>query len=340
MADDVGAPRAAPSQVLELLNAFLTAQALHAAAMLGIADLLAAGPATMDDLATATSAHAPSLYRLLRMLTGTGVLREEADGRFALTALGRPLRSDEPDSVHDWALYVGARAPWEAWGRLHEAVVSGEPGFVLAHGVGTYEYLASHPDLGAPFDRWMTRQSEQHNAPILAALDLSGVQTVADIGGGQGSLLGAILQANPSVRGILLDLPHVVADPVGIHAGVADRCDVVGGDLLQAVPAGADVYVMKRVLMIWSDETAIRALQNCAEALPRNGRVLVVEMVMRRGNDPSPAKSFDLLMLLANPGGCVRSEEQFPELFAAAGLRLTRVIPTSSPNSIIEAVPA
>lgn len=163
---------------------------------------------------------------------------------------------------------------------------------------------------------------------------------MADIGGGQGSLLGAVLRANQSMTGILLDLPHVVADPAGIHAaGVADRCEVVGGDLLAAVPSGADRYLIKRVLMIFGDEPAIRALQHCAKALPPNGRVLVIEMVMPTDNDPSPAKTFDLLMLLANPGGGIRTEEQFQKLFAAAGLRLTRVIPTTSPNSILEGVP-
>ena len=341
MAADDGPSREAPSQVVELLNAFLTVQALHAAAVLGLADTLAAGSVTMEALVASTGAHGPSLYRLLRMLTGTGVVREESDGRFSLTPLGEPLRSDVPGSVRDWALYVGAPAPWDAWGRLHDAVMSGTTGFELAHGVPTYEYLAQHPEVGGPFDRWMTRQSELHNPAIVAALDLTGVTTVADIGGGQGSLLGAILQANPSMTGILLDLPHVVADAVAIHAAdVADRCQVIGGDLLAAVPPGADFYLIKRVLMLLGDEDAVRALRLCAEALPPHGKVLVIEMVMLTNNHPSPAKTFDLLMLLANPGGAIRTEEQFRDLFAAAGLRLTRVIPTTSPNRILESVPA
>jgi hypothetical protein len=327
--------------MLQLLNGFLTVQAIHAAAALGIADLLADGPRTGDDLAAATGAHGPSLYRLLRTLTGAGVFREEADGRFALTALGGTLRSEGPDSVRDWALYVGAWAPWEAWGRLREAVATGEPGFVLAHGLPTYEYLARHPELGTVFDRWMPRQSDQHNAAVLAAYDFSPFRTLADVGGGQGSTLAAVLRANPSLRGILLDMPQVVADAAPLAAaGVLDRCAVVGGDMLQGVPGGADAYLVKRVLMIWGDEPAVRVLRHCAEALPQEGRVLVVEMVMPPGNDPSPAKSFDLLMLLANKGGRVRTEAEFRDLFAAAGLRLARVIPTASPNSILEGVRA
>lgn len=341
MANDPGRPGQAASQMLQLLNAFLTVQALHVAAALGIADGLADGPATVDDLAAATGAHRPSLYRLLRMLAGAGVFHEEADGRFTLTPLGGTLRSEGPDSVRDWALYVGAPAMWEAWGRLRDSVMTGEPGFTLAHGMPMLEYRARNPELAAPFDRWMTRQSDQHNAAIAAAYDFSPFRTVADVGGGQGSTLAAILRANPPLRGILLDLPHVVARTAPLEeAGVLDRCEVVGGDMLQGVPGGADAYLIKRVLMDWGDEPAIEVLRHCAEALPKDGRLLVVEMVLPPGNDPSPAKSFDLLMLLAHKGGRVRTEAEFRELFAAAGLRLAGVIPTASPNSIVEGVPA
>lgn len=334
-------PGEASSQMLRMLNAFLTVQALHVTAALGIADLLDGGPATVDDLAATVGAHRSSLYRLLRMLTGAGVFREEADGRFVLTPLGGTLRSDGPDSVRDWALFVGAPETWEAWGRLRDTVMSGEAGFVLAHGMSVYDYLARNRVLEAPFDRWMSRQSDQHNAAIVAAYDFSSFRTVADIGGGQGSTLAAILRATPSLRGIVLDLPHVVASTSPLEAaGVGDRYEVVGGDMLQGVPGGADAYLIKRVLMIWGDEPAIRVLRNCAEALPKDGKVLVVEMVLPPGNDPSPAKAFDLLMLLAHKGGRVRTEAEFRELFAAAGLRLARVIPTASPNSILEGVPA
>jgi hypothetical protein len=334
-------PGEAPSRMLQMLNAFLTVQGLHVIAALGIADHLANGARSVDDLANATGAHRESLYRLLRMLVGIGVFREEAGGRFALTDLGATLRSDGPDSVRDWALYVGAPDPWAAWGRLRETIMTGEAGFVLAHGMTTYEYLTQHPELGAPFDRWMTRQSDQHNAAIVAAYDFSPYQVVADLGGGQGSTLTAILRANPGLRGILLDQPQVVADTAPLEeAGVADRCTVVGADMVQGVPGGADVYLIKRVLMIWGDEPSIQVLRHCAEALPRGGKVLVVEMVMPSGDDPSPARSFDLLMLLANQGGRVRTEAEFRDLFAAAGLRLAQVIPTASPNSILEGVRA
>jgi hypothetical protein len=328
--------------MLQLLNACFTVQALHVVAALGITDRLAAGPATVDDLAAATGAHRPSLYRVLRLLAGAGVLREETDGRFSLTALGATLRSDEPGSVRDWALYVGAPELWEAWGRLRDTVMTGEPGFVLAHGMPTYDYyLAQNPTLGATADRWLTRQSDQHNAAVVAGYDFSPFRVLADIGGGEGSTLAAILHANPSLRGILFDRPKVVANPTPLKAaGVSDRCTVLGGNMLDGVPSGADAYLLKRVLMIWGDQQATQALRNCAAVLPRDGKVLVIEMVLPPGNAPSPAKVFDVLMLLAHEGGRVRTEAEFCDLFAAAGLRLARVIPTASPNSILEGVPA
>ncbi len=323
--------------MLQLLNAFLTVQTLHVAATLGIPDLLADAPATADSLAVDTGAHRPSLYRLLRMLAGAGALREEADGRFSLTALGATLRSDGPDSVRDWALYVGATDTWEAWGRLRDTVMTGEPGFVLAHGMPTYDYLAQKPALGATFDRWMTRQSDQHNAAVVAGYDFSPFRTVADIGGGEGSTLAAILGANTSLRGILMDVPKVVANPTPLKAaGVYDRCEVIGGDMLSGVPSGADAYMLKRVLMIWGDEQATQVLRNCAAVLPRDGKVLAIEMIMPPCNEPSPAAAFDVLMLLAHKGGRIRTEAEFRDLFTAAGLRLTRVVPTASPNSILE----
>jgi O-methyltransferase len=320
-----------------MLNAFLTVQALHVAAALGIADQLNAGPRDIDDLASATRARPSSLYRLLRMLAGAGVLREETDGRFALTPLGATLRTDAPDSVRDWALFVGAPEMWQVWGGLRASVLTGESAFQRVHRAPMWEYIAGHADLGTAFNRWMTRQSNQHNSALVASYDFSPFRLVADIGGGQGSTLAAILRANPFVRGILLDLAQVVADPAPLmQAGVINRCEVLAGDMLEAVPAGADAYIIKRVLMDWDDEHAATILRNCAAAMAEAGKALVVEMLMGSANDPSPGKPFDILMLVNQPGGRIRTEVEFRALFTAAGLRLKRVIPTASPNSILE----
>ncbi|GAC1323968.1 MAG: hypothetical protein NVSMB13_04640 [Mycobacteriales bacterium] len=200
-----------------------------------------------------------------------------------------------------------------------------------------WEYLADHQDVGGAFHRWMTRQSTLHNAALVASYDFAPFHTLVDVGGGQGSTLAAILRTQPSLRGILLDLPSVVGNHAPLQeAGVADRCEVVGDDMLREVPA-ADAYLIKRVLMDWGDEQAVAILRNCAAAMTESGKVLVVEMLLTAGNDPSPSKSFDLLMLLSQPGGRIRTEAQHRSLFTAAGLHLTRIIPTPSPNYILEA---
>jgi hypothetical protein len=327
--------------MLQRMNAIFTAQAICVAAELGIADELADGPRSVEELASATGTHRPSLHRLLRLLAGTGVLHEGADGRFHLTALGATLRSDGPDSVRDWALFIGAPELWEVFGQLRESVMTGEAAFPRVHGMALWEYMAAHPDLGTAFNRWMSRQSDQHNAAIVSAYDFSTFQTVADIGGGQGSTLATIIGAHPSLNGVLLDLPHVVAHADVLQSAVAaGRCEIIGGDMLRSVPTGADAYVIKRVLMDWGDEAAEKILLRCAEAMLDDGKVLVIEMVLPPGGEPSPARTFDMIMLLNQPGGRLRTEAEFRSLFTAAGLELVRVIPTASPNSIIEGVRA
>lgn len=333
-------PAQAPAQMLGMLNGFLTVQALHVAAVLGLADLLASGPQSADHLASATGADRSSVHRLLRMLTGPGVFREEPDGRFAVTPLGATLQSDGPDSVREWALFVGAPEMWAVWAGLRDSVMTGQTAFSAVHGAPIWQYLATRRDLGEVFNGWMTRQSRHHNAALVAAYDFSPFRLVADIGGGQGSTLAAILAAHPPVHGVLLDLPQVVAHaPALDQAQLTGRCQVIGGDMLASVPAGADAYLIKRVLMDWADDDATVLLRNCAAALPEQGKVIVVEMLMPDGNDPSLAKPFDILMLL-NQSGRIRTETEFRNLFTAAGLRLTRIIPTASPNSILEGVRA
>jgi len=335
-----GRPLPAPAQMLGMLNGFLTVQALHVAAVLGIADLLASGPQSADNLASATGADRSSLHRLLRMLTGPGVFREEPDGRFAVTPLGATLQSDSPDSVREWALFAGAPEMWAVWAGLRDSVMTGQTAFSAVHGAPIWQYLATRPDLGEVFNGWMTRQSRHHNAALVAAYDFSPFRLVADIGGGQGSTLAAILAAHPPVHGILLDLPQVVAQtPALDEAQLTSRCQVIGGDMLASVPPGADAYLIKRVLMDWADDDATALLRNCAAAMAEQGKVIIVEMLMPDGNDPSPAKPFDILMLL-NQSGRIRTEAEFRQLFTAAGLRLTRIIPTASPNSILEGVKA
>ena len=332
-------PAQASAQMLQMLHGFVTVQALHTAAFLGIADLLASEPRSVSELAAATGAHRPSLHRLLRMLTGPGVFREEADSCFAITPLGAMLQSGRPDSIREWALFAGAPEVWSVWAGLRDSVITGRAAFSTVHGAPMWEYLTAHPDLGKLFNGWMTRQSWQQNAALVAAYDFSPFRLVADIGGGQGATLAAILAAHPSLKGILFDLPHVInpAPPLA-EAEVADRRQVIGGDMFTSVPCGADVYLLKRVLMSYGDKDAERLLRNCAGAMAEGGRIVAVDIVMAAGNDPSPAKPFDILMLLTQPGALIRTEDEFRQLFTAAGLRLTKVVPTDSQNSVLEAV--
>jgi hypothetical protein len=326
----LGTPTAQMGQIL--FSHFLV-QGLHVAAELGLADLLATEPKTSDELADTTGAHGPSLSRLLRMLASIGVFRQDASGRFALTPLGDTLRAGSSGSVRDLAILRGAPALWQAWGALRYSIMTGRSAFEHLHGTSFYEYVGQQPALNAAFNGWMASQSEQHNAAIVTAYDFSGARLVVDVGGGRGATLAAILRANPSLRGILFDLPHVVRE--GRLADVAERCQIIGGDLLSAVPSGGDCYMLKRVLMDRSDEDAVGVLRKCTDAMAEDGRVLVIEMVILPEDASGINKILDVNMLVLT-GGRVRTEAEFRELFAAAGLRLTRMIPTGSPNWIIE----
>ena len=332
------------ARMVNMLSAHVLAQSLYVAAQLGLADHLAGGTKHVDELAAATGADLPSLERLLRMLAGEGVFREVGEGEFALTPLGETLRSDSPDSVLDRALYLAAPEVWAAWGELRHSVMTGESAFEHVQGVPFYAHMAGHLQLGAPFNRWMTRSSEIDNAAVVAGYDFSVFRTVVDVGGGQGATLAAILRAYPSSRGILLDLPHVVEHAAPLRTpDLAERCEIVGGDMVQAVPAGGDAYVIKMVLTAETDERAVAVLRNCAGAMAEGGRVLVVDVVLPPGDEPSASRAFDLLMLTLFGRGRLRTESEFRALFAAAGMELTRVIPTESainPMSILEGVPS
>jgi hypothetical protein len=318
-----------------MLNAHFLAQALHVAAMLRIADLLADGPKSVEELAQASSAHPPSLYRLLRMLAGAGVFAEDEPGRFMLTPLAATLRTDTPDSVRDWALFIAAPPVWAAWGVLLHSIRTGESAFEHAFGMPLFKYMSDHSELARSYNKWMAKQSELQNAAVLASYDFSVHRRIVDVGGGQGATLVSILHTHPHVTGVLFDLPQVVSNAL-VPETLTERCEIVAGDMLQSVPAGGNAYVLKRVLMDWGDELAARILANCRDAMQRDGKILVIELVVPEGNEPSVSKFLDLTMLALQHGGRVRTEAEHRTLFAAAGLELTRVIPTSSPLRLLE----
>jgi len=331
-----------PSDALrQMVNGYQVSRAVHVAAMLGIADLLADGPRGVEELATRTGSHAPTLYRVLRLLASVGVFAEDVEGRFGLTPRAECLQADVPGSLRAWTIMFGGPSFWASWGALPDSVRTGETAFPLVHGMDRWEYLARHPEESAAFDAAMTELSAGESAAVLDSYDFSGIGVLADVGGGKGGLLAAILAANPSMRGILLDQPHVVAGAAELlsQAGVADRCQIVGGSFFESVPGGADAYLLKSIIHDWPDEQAIAILRTCRAAMADGGKLLLLERIIRPGNEPDLAKLIDLIMLVMN-GGRSRTADELDRLLATAGFRLGSTVRTASPLSVLEATPA
>jgi SAM-dependent methyltransferase len=340
-------PADSPSvAVLGLSTAYQASRALYVAAKLGLPDLLTGGARPVDDLAAAAGADAPSLRRLLRALAAFGVFAEGDDGRFALGPLGGCLRGDAPDSVRALVLMFGDDDFWRTWGALEHCVRTGES--AARHLFGTadaFARYAAEPELGAVFNAGMTILSATTASAVVTAYDFSGLSRVVDVGGGQGRLIAAILGANSALRGTLLDLPSVVegAPVLLAEAGVADRCEVVGGDMFAAVPGDGDLYILSRVVHDWEDTRAIAVLRNCRRAMHPQARLVLVERVLPDRIKTTPEAQRVVLSdlnMMVRTGGHERTGSDFAALLARAGLQLVRVHPTAGPVSVVEAVPA
>jgi SAM-dependent methyltransferase len=331
-----GAP--ASQQFMKLTIGGWMTQAISVAAELGIADFLVQGPRTADELARLAHAHVGALYRVLRALASIGIFSEDTERRFSLTPMAECLRSDTPDSLRFFAIMSGAEF-YQSWGCLLHSAQTGEPGFQKRYGAPFFQYMTEHPERHAIYDAAMMVHGIAETEPMLNAYDFSAFRTVADVGGGNGRMLAALLQRHPGVRGILFDLPPVAqrAQPSLAELGLADRCQVVGGDFFVSVPA-ADAYVLRHVIHDWSDENAVKILRNCGKALNPGGRVLLVETVIPPLNEPCFGKWLDLMMLIVD--GRERTREQYEQLFSQAGLKLSRIVPTAHEVSIIEGVRA
>ena len=327
--------------LLHMLTGCWISQALYVAAKLNIADLLQAGPKSCTELAEATQMHAGALYRVLRALASVSVFVEDEAGCFRLTPLADLLRTDAPGSLRAFAMMLGAPEHWRAWEGVLHSVRTGQPAFDHVFGIPLFEYFPTHPEAARIFDDAMTSRSGQENTAIIAAYDFTAAHTVVDVGGGQGTLLASTLELYPHVRGILFDLPHVIASArIRMEGtGQAARWEWVAGDFFTAVPAGGDCYLLKKVIHDWDDERAQCILTNCRTAIADTGRLLLIEPLIPPGNETSFNKLLDLLMLVWNAGGRERTEREHQALLAAAGFHLSRVIPTRGGVSIIEAVP-
>ncbi|MBV8821706.1 MAG: hypothetical protein JO123_02820 [Ktedonobacteraceae bacterium] len=328
----------APATLSEMLRGYWITQIIYVVAKLGIADLLEGGPRMSDELAISTGTHAPSLYRLLRALATIGVFEQDEKGSFSLTAISRCLVSNIPGSMRARAIANGEEW-YRAWGDLLYSVKTGQKAFDYVFGMPFFQYLAQNTPASEIFNETMTGSSEQGAAAIIAAYDFSWAKTIVDVGGGHGALIASILNANPHAHGILFDVPQVTEGARAhlVAAGLAERCEVVGGDFFQAVPSGGDIYLLSWIIHDWDDERSVTILKNCYQAMASGARLLLIERVVPHDNEPSLSKLYDLHMLVLL-GSRERTKPQYQALLDAAGFKLTTIIPIPqvSERSLIE----
>jgi hypothetical protein len=338
------APQQMPpeAQIMQFASGAFVAQAVHTAAELRVADHLAGGPKTAAELAAVTETDERSLYRLLRALSSLGVFKETGDKTFANTPVSETLLSDSPTSQRDMVLMIGDPEHGRVISDMLYSVRTGKPAWEHVHGVPVFEYMfGPNKAFGDLFNKAMTSFSHASIAGVLLNYDFSGIGTLADIAGGHGHLLGAIMQQYPSMKGVLFEIAPVLEGAPAMLAsyGVADRVDLVEGDFTAEIPVVADAYIMKHIIHDWYDDKCEKILGCIRSSMPDDARVLIVDAVIPPGNDPHPGKILDLEMLIS-PGGVERTEAEFDTLLTNSGFKMTRVIPTPSPVSIVEAVKA
>jgi O-methyltransferase domain/Dimerisation domain len=324
--------------MMHLLWGLMPSRAVSVAAKLGIADLLANGPSTADELAQATGTHAGSLRRLLSALTSLQIFGEDASGVYRNTSLSETLRSDHPYSMRALAMLWGRPLFLQSWQNLETAIASGVPAFDSLYGQSFFEYLEQHPEDASIFNAAMSGSTAADVSAVLQSYDFSRFQQIVDVGGGHGGFLRAILSATPHLRGVLYDLPSVVAGVEAWGGAVAGRCEVRPGNFFEAVPEGADGYLLRRIIHDWDDEASLKILKNCRRAIASGGTLLIVERVLKPPNESDFGKFLDLHMFVVL-GGRERSELDFRALLQQAGFSLTRIIPTAGPHAIIESGP-
>lgn len=320
-----------PALLNQMICGSWVTQAIFVVAELGVADLVATEALRPSEIAAKLGANADALYRILRALASIGVFREDANGRFEQTVLSEYLRSDIPGSMRAWARLSGAKWQWDVLASSLDCARTGNKA-----PLNSWEYFEQNPSDGDIFNQSMTSFSASEIGPILESYDFAGITKLMDVAGGYGSLLAKVLAVNPAMAGVLFDAPSVI-EKANAHmeaTPVADRCELVGGDFFVAVPSGADAIMMKHILHDWNDERSLQILKCCHAALPVGGKLLVIESVIQPGNDPSPGKMLDIMMLLI--GGRERTEVEFRILLDRAGFDITRIVATHSPVAVVE----
>jgi hypothetical protein len=337
-------PDAASAQaIIGLMHSSSLSKAVCVAAELGIADLLASGSMTVDELARRTQTHAPSLARLLRALACIGLCTETTEGSFKLTTSGALLRVGASGSLRSWVRWWGVYQ-WAAWGNLLYCVRTGESARKLATGSDGFAYLERDPQAAALFNDAMADMTRLIADEVVRAYDFAGTRRFADVGGGVGALTTAILQAKPGVRGMIFDRPHALegAKACLASAGLSERCDLVAGDFFEFVPEGCDTYVLKSIIHDWDDDRSLAILRNCRRAMPRNGKILLIERAIPEDLGKS---AFDRaivcsdLAMLVGPGGRERGVSELSALLDAADIAVTRIVGSVFEYSLIEAAP-
>ncbi|WP_433478875.1 methyltransferase [Spirillospora sp. CA-142024] len=332
------------SPLMDLAFGFMPAQIIYVAAETGLADAFTGDePRSSAELAKETGTDAPSLHRLLRGLTGLGVVEQRGPDLFALTAEGRRLRADAPDSIRSLIMLFCGPEVWRTWGDMAETLRTGEYAWKRATGRTPFEFFASDAELSATFNRAMAEHTRDVAPGVIAAHDFGRYATVADLGGGDGTLLAAILRAEPGLCGVLFDLPAGLTAAPGTLEDVADRTEIVPGDFFESVPEGADAYVLKSVIHDWHDEKAAAILRTCRAAMRPDARLLILEQVMPEMLRPESAGIVrnDLNMLVST-GGRERTEAEFRDLLDGAGFSVVSLAGPLPPSAyhVIEAKPA
>jgi len=335
MGDKVADPVA--EKMSQMIRGYWVSQIVGTLAQLEIPDRLANGPLSFDELAKQIGCDPEATYRLLRASASVDVVSATTDGRFGLTPLGKTLRSNVPGSMRESAIALTAASHWLPWGRLVEAVRQGVRQTPATLGRELFEFYAENPDEGSAFTGAMSNLSAAVAEEVAQVLDASTAKHVVDVGGASGSIIAPLLERNPALHGTILELAHVVprARATLAELGLSSRCRVMEGDFFKAVPR-ADIHILKWIIHDWDDEQSVRILSNCARALERNGRVILIERVLPEDERPSYPALADLNMLVLLPGR-ERTTKQYAKLFEAAGLRLVRVSETASAMQIIEA---
>jgi hypothetical protein len=318
----------------------MIAGAVSALARLGVPDHLDSTPQSAQELAPKVGAEPGPLHRLMRATASVGVLAEGPDGKFHQTAMSAALRTTGPESLRGWAIMNSQEWHMRGWEHLEYCVRTGKQAMEKIYGKAPFELFGEVPEAAAIFHQAMTDLSRLDSPAVAQAYSFEGIGSIVDVGGGHGLLLATILQANPGLKGTLYEVPSVIE---GAKSGplqpMMDRCTLVSGDMFTSVPPGAGAYIMKHIIHDWPDDKCLKILKACRQGVNPGGKLLVVDQVIQPGNNFDPGKFLDLEMLIF-PGGLERSEPQFGDLFAAAGWRLNRIVPTPAGISIVEGVPA